>query len=201
MSGGKQMMGIYLTRDGGESWTAVKIGEGDGGSISTVVLDPKNGNIIYAAGLVSDSTSVLYKSSNGGASWTPLNSPSVESSYKPEIAALAVDPSAPNTLYALCRWGSEVFRSTDGGATWTRLPLPQESGFGYQGYLAVNPSKTSEIFVGGEKGVFYSGDGGATWTDLSADLPVKKIRGVFIDGPKRQLYVGTYGAGVCQRSF
>lgn len=101
----------------------------------------------------------------------------------------------------MCQRGHEVFKSADGGLTWTPFPLPNEYGYSLQGSSAINSPHPNEMIVGGDNGVFYSEDKGATWTNLSADLLVKSIRGVFIDGPGRKVCIGTRGAGVCQRSF
>src|SRR5688572_14550720 len=73
-------------------WTPV--GPGNvGGRVTGVAADPSDagGNTIY----VSSANGGVWKTTDGGASWTPLTDgqPSLATS------ALAVDPTAPGTLY------------------------------------------------------------------------------------------------------
>ena len=80
--GPQQERGVYRTKDGGETWERVLfIDEGTGAS--DLAIDPENPNIIYAAmwsvhintwGLNSGGAgSGVYKSTDGGDTWEPLN--------------------------------------------------------------------------------------------------------------------------------
>ena len=78
---------------------------------------------------MSGDASGVFKSTNGGRSWTAINA-GLTSAYglsAPSIFALAIDPSAPATLYASTYTGG-VFKSTDGGGSWSaidRVPKTQ----------------------------------------------------------------------------
>jgi hypothetical protein len=57
----------------------------------------------------------VFKSTNGGAAWSAVNA-GLTSSY---VNALAIDPTAPATVYAGYDYYG-VFKSTNGGAAWSR---------------------------------------------------------------------------------
>jgi uncharacterized protein (TIGR03437 family) len=106
----------------------------------------------------------LWKSSDGGNTWAPLDN--LPFAY---LQALAPDPTAPGTLFA----GASdlgVFKTMDGGATWTRV----SNGIGTpQIYaLAVDPVNPTVLYAAGGNGagntpgdgwIYQSTDGGATW--------------------------------------
>ena len=57
-----------------------------------------------------------------GESWSAINA-GLTSAYglsAPSVFALAIDPSAPATLYASTYAGG-VFKSTDGGGSWSAI--------------------------------------------------------------------------------
>jgi hypothetical protein len=77
------------------------------------------------------------------------------------INALAIDPSAPATLYAGTLLGS-VFKSMNGGQSWTAV----NSGLtgSIVEALVVDSSGPATLYVGTFGGVFKSVDGGGSWT-------------------------------------
>lgn len=197
--GGQSVMGIYRSADGGLTWTQTKIRDDANSYATAVALDPSNRNTVYVAGWTASSAPVFYKSTNGGAAWAPIASPSSSQGYR--FASIAVAPDSPKTVYT-CSGNSqqEIYKSTNGGSSWTRLA----NGPSYTWLVAVNPSKSNEVFAAGQ-GVFYSADGGSTWEDLSTGLPLdyhhNGLTCVSIDSAGRKVYVGTWGGGVCRRSF
>src|SRR5712691_5741018 len=81
-----------------------------GVAVSDLAANPTVPGVVYAAA----GNLGIYATVNGGGRWRPSNSglPS-----QPDIGALAVDPSAPPTVYAGGIAGA--YKSTDGGAHWT----------------------------------------------------------------------------------
>src|SRR5262249_11780333 len=91
--------GIFKSVDGGASWNPMNSGlpaASYNGTlnyrVTTVVIDPQNTSTLYA-GTVSFG---VFKSTNGGTSWSALNSGLTTLS----IAALAFDPHDTSVLYA-----------------------------------------------------------------------------------------------------
>jgi len=78
-------------------------------NIPCLAIDPKMPTTLYAG---TDGGGV-YKSTNGGASWTAVSSASDSGMTSTTIVSLAIDPEMPTTLYAGTNNG--VFRSTNGG--------------------------------------------------------------------------------------
>jgi len=106
--------------------------------------------IVLAIGLAVEAGNAASKS------WH-LKNPDVPAS----IHSLAVDPTAPKTIYAGTEEG--VFKSTDGGAGWRRTSLAT-----FRVYvLLIDPSNPQEIIAGGLGGIFRSVDGGENWMDLN----------------------------------
>ena len=183
--------GVYLTTNGGASWTKVL-----GGSPGTAVFfDPTTGNAYAALGnpFGGNTNNGVYISTNGGTSWTtddgtsPNTLPAATSMGR---IALAEFPGNPPTLYAGVAGGINtsspgllgVFKSTDGGAGWTKLssvppycdPTTGHNQCWYDNVVAVNSKNSNMILVGGSGAsfsgsstVFQSLDGGTTWADIT----------------------------------
>ena len=108
---------VFLTNNGGASWTQAATPPNQGLSMNDVAFDPTNPNTVYLTSVAPDGTkSHFWKSTNFGASWVaaeaglPAGVP---------VNAVVVDPQTSTTLYAATHLG--VYRSTDAGATWARF--------------------------------------------------------------------------------
>lgn len=132
-----------------------------GGMVSSLAIHPKAAGVLYAAGNLGG----VQKSTNGGLSWQLLPG-------SPDAGLVVMDPTRPNTLYAVSRGLSNtVYRSTDAGAHWTAVSrnLPYELRITS---LTVDPARPVRLYlaaVGGE--VWRSGDSGVTWRSVSHGLP------------------------------
>jgi photosystem II stability/assembly factor-like uncharacterized protein len=77
------------------------------------------------------------------------------------VRSLALDPSAPDTLYA-GTYGGGVFQTTDGGVTWSSVAPEIRNQTVHT--VALEPSRPQTVFAGTHaEGVWRSLDGGATW--------------------------------------
>ncbi len=128
-SGGDR--GLFKTTDGGQTWKAVLSVSADTG-VTDMVMDPRKPEVIYAAAyqrrrqvgqlIGGGPESGLYKTTNGGQSWTKLTKglPTVDIGR----IGLAINWKNPNTVYALVAAQNNqggFFRSDDAGASWTRI--------------------------------------------------------------------------------
>ena len=99
--------------DGGASFSTINVGDHD---LYSLAIDPFTPTTIYAGTNVG-----AFKSTNGGAGWSAINSglpvtiDSVGFPITDVVQTLAIDPSAPATIYA--GTGAGVFKSINGGAT------------------------------------------------------------------------------------
>ncbi len=199
-SGGDR--GLYKTTDGGATWKAVLSISPETGA-TDLAMDPRKPDTLYVAMLQrrravgqligGGPESGIYKSTNGGASWTKLTKglPPVEMGR----VGLAINPRNPNIIYALVTAQKNeggFFRSDDAGASWTRIGKQiggRGNGEGEQGgrgaagasnnddwYRGGDPGYYNEIVVDPENpevifspqtNVWRSEDGGKTWRMVS----------------------------------
>src|SRR5437763_3475610 len=115
----------------------------DGGSISSLVIDPQNTSTVYAG---TQGNGVL-KSLDGGTSWNQA-SMGFPGTW---VMALAIDPQNSRTLYASV-FGHGVFKSTDGGASWNaaRAGLPTYDaidGYGFVPILVIDPQHPDTVYA------------------------------------------------------
>src|SRR5436305_9533483 len=85
----------------------------DGGTVSALAFAPSNPQVAYAGTLGGG----IFRSGDGGASWTAASF----GLKRQDIFSLAVDPRAPEAVYAGTIEG--LYKTTSGGASWGLLPL------------------------------------------------------------------------------
>jgi photosystem II stability/assembly factor-like uncharacterized protein len=180
--------GLFKTTDGGQTWTNTNFIDEDTG-FTDVVMDPRDSQVLYAASYQRRRTpwgfngggpgSGIWKTANGGASWTRL-----EGSGLPEgilgrigLTAYAADPNivyaqieVPNptrreegdTLVDPTRSG--VWRSNDGGNTW-EIRSNNNNRPMYYSQIRVDPTDSDIVYTMGAS--FYkSVDGGKTFSTV-----------------------------------
>src|SRR5439155_11015016 len=151
-----------------------------GGRVQSLAVDPVTTTIIYAG----TDGGGIFRSTNGGASWTAINAGLSNSS----VSALAVSFASPTTLYAGTDGGG-VFKSTTSGTSWsatTGLGNPVVNA------LAIHPGSASILYAGTAGGVFTSTNGGASWTAASTGLTDLVVKALAIDpATPTTLYAGT----------
>lgn len=154
--------------------------EGRAGNVLSMVAAGPSGE-----GLLRGTPSGLERSSDGGRSWTELETPwPVE-----EAVALVTVPSRPGTIYAVLRWMG-LLRSRDGGRVWERVGLsfePEVTGIELRA-LSAHPD--GRLFLQTSSGLLMSPDEGATWEAVSFDprrqpagLIVRSLHNGFFFGP------------------
>jgi photosystem II stability/assembly factor-like uncharacterized protein len=159
---------ILKSTTNGDVWRR-KTGGGVLTPLATGVLavDPQDSQTLYAAG---GPTNIFrggcesFKSTDGGTTWTciPLGI---------LVFHLVIDPTSPQTLYAIAGLDPVVRKSTDGGATWA------DANQGLAGLrpngLALSPSAPRILYVTTTAGIARSTDAGATWAlTAGRGLPV-----------------------------
>lgn len=136
--------GLYKTTDGGATWTR-RLFISDNTGITDVVLDPKNPDVLYAAGyprrrhvgqaIGGSPEGGLHKSTDGGRSWTKLTNglPTGDVGR----AALTIEGrTTPTQIFAFIEAAanqSGLYRSTDDGATWARFGKNAQAASGGRG--------------------------------------------------------------------
>ncbi|MEN9867774.1 MAG: hypothetical protein RL748_3364 [Pseudomonadota bacterium] len=157
--------GVFMSSDAGQTWQA-KNGSGAGAMplsiVNGVAIAPLNGQVVLAGGLgACDATGTLsagamYRTADGGASWSKVLSGKVED---------IVFVPGSNTVYATSA-GVGLFKSTDGGVTWANSSTGMTVGSGRM-RMALSPSNPQVIYVLMGTALYRSNNGGGTWSSVN----------------------------------
>ncbi|MGI9625493.1 MAG: VPS10 domain-containing protein [Longimicrobiales bacterium] len=177
--------GLYKTTDGGAQWTRVLEIDENTGAVD-VALDPGNPDIVYASmyqrrrrawGFHGGGPgSGLYKSVDGGSSWTELTAQGGNGLPEGELGRIGISiyQSNPEIVYASVEQGfrynastaygerrAGIYRSEDRGESWEFMsdwnPRPM-----YASQILVDPSDDQRIYM--VNAYSFSDDGGRTFT-------------------------------------
>lgn len=153
--------GIYQTADDGNTWTRLGNGLPAAGTPSQITLAiARNAPRSLYAGYTMPGGLQLFRSDDGGATWTQKSTPADTTLYNDVIG---VDPVDPNFVYVT---GINLWRSTDGGMTFTRATGPHVD---YHAFLN-DPIAPETIYGLSDGGIFKSVDRGQAWTFVGAGL-------------------------------
>ena len=154
------MSGIYHSRDFGQSWQMVNFhgsAGGMNGGTTTQVQFTSDPNVVY---VVSSSINIG-KSTDDGATWTPLSGWTNGTAYW-----IGSDLSTTSTI--LVSNGANLYLSTNGGASFTSAYTSSNL------YVAGAFFDGSNVYVGTNKGLLTSSNGGASF-GLAAQQPGQTI--------------------------
>jgi len=129
-SGPNSDRGVFRSTDGGKSWNKILYKDENTGAVD-LVFDPTNSQILYAALYqvsrgpwmlnAGGSGSGIYKSTDGGSTWTHLEAHGLPEGVLGRIGiAVAANP---RRVYALieAREKGGMYRSDDSGGNWTLI--------------------------------------------------------------------------------
>ncbi len=153
---------LYHTTNGGASWDEVDFGKPPDTDIRSIFVDPADSTLVYVGlrnvfgGEGPLEHSYLWRTQDGGATWTPLYLPSPPWN----VSVMGREPH-DDALYV----GNLFFihQSTDGGETWTNVEAhPAPNGHPYD--IAVDPRDSDVLYLPRiTLGILKSTDGGDTW--------------------------------------
>ncbi len=176
--------GIWKTTDGGSTWTDIS-GIFSRLTFGAIAIDPNSTNTVFAGtgesrwlfNNVTYEGNGLYKTTDGGSSWTRITNGFGSST---QFSDIVVNPGNSNVVLAALgsgnwNYGNQsnegIWRSTDGGATWSRT-LNVQDGFD----VAFHPTNANLAYaaVGNKEstsGFYRSTNGGSTWVQSNTGLP------------------------------
>ena len=164
------------------TWNNVRIVAG--GFVPGIVYHPNAQGLVYARTDIGG----LYRSTNGGANWTPLLDWVNWSNWGYSgVLSVALDPNNANTVYAAVGAYTNSFdpnngailKSTDQGNTWSVAPLPFKVGGNMPGRgngerLAVDPNNSNIVYFGATGnqtstfGLWKSTNAGSSWSQVTS---------------------------------
>ena len=174
--------GVYKSTDGGKTWKRILYVNDQTGAID-LVMDPRDPQIMYAALWQAHRThwgfssggpgSGIYKTRDGGASWTNITHNRGLPSGIFGRVGLAIAPSNPNVMYAIIQAkyagkAGGVFRSDDAGRSWklvnNAMDLTQRAF--YYSTVFVDPKDPNTVYFPQVSALWVSHDGGKTISKL-----------------------------------
>lgn len=168
--------GVYRSRNGGNSWEKVLFVDDFTGVID-MAIDPRNPNTVYAATYQrmrrtwgfngGGPGSGLWKSTDGGDNWIPLDGGLPEGD-KGRIG-LAISESNPDVLMALIESADDnaqgVYRSENGGLFWERVNSQNIRPM-YYSHIFIDPTDDERVYTLATRS-YFSDDGGRSFEQIA----------------------------------
>ena len=182
VSGGKGS-GLFMTLDGGDSWTPLTSDHGlPAGKLGRIglAMAPSDPNRLYAK--VEATKNALYRSDDGGYSWKMINDNPRYTNNRPfYFQELAVSSDDPNLLYNIYQ---PLSVSYDGGLSFDPVPqIPADETKGIHADFHafwMSPNDADFYIIGGDGGIGITRDRGKSWY-FPENIPVGQFYQVNVD--------------------
>jgi photosystem II stability/assembly factor-like uncharacterized protein len=172
MTSGGPSSGVYVSRDGGNTWNEIKghgLPEGAVGKIDVAVA-PSDSDRVYAL-IQTAKQGSLWRSDDGGREWHVINYSRLLTERAGYFIRLAISPTNEDKIYLSC---NGFFVSTDGGRTFKQVPWG-----GDNHDIWIDPTNANRIMISFDGGVDMSMTGGRGWQRVS--LPIGQMYHVSTD--------------------
>lgn len=168
-----------------------------GGDVRSLLIDWSRPSGAY----LGSSNGKIYKSGDGGLSWTLLKPGIGRNGYV--VDTLIQHPHVADRIFAggwdLHSDGGGLFESRDAGLSWDRMSLPEDSS-AVRGF-AICRSDPDRMVAATLTGVFVSENGGSDWRQVGGDTLLKAESVAMDPEDCGILYVGTWRLGYRSRNF
>jgi photosystem II stability/assembly factor-like uncharacterized protein len=151
--------GLYKSVDGGKTWDKLAGGLPEMVGKVAVSISASNPQRVYALLEAEPEKGGLWRSENGGESWTLINNHRVLHTRAWYYIHLEADPVDENTVYVL---NVPLLKSIDGGNTWEVIRTPHGDHHDHW----INPADNLNMINGNDGGATITFDGGETWSSI-----------------------------------
>ncbi len=159
LSSGGDGSALWKSTDSGETWTEISKNEGfpkDTLGIIGVSVSPVNSERVFAI-VENKEKGGLYRSDNGGKTWTQVNSERKLRQRAWYYTRVYADTEDEDVVYVL---NVRYHKSTDGGKSFNTFNAPH----GDHHDLWIAPENSQRMIIGDDGGAQVSYDGGETWS-------------------------------------
>ena len=154
----REVLNDNWTELGPTSWNATSGWNPGVGRITGISVDATNPETM----IIGANTGGVWKSTNGGQDWVPLN----DNFTNLSVYSVTIDPTDSDTYYFGSTSGM-IFKSEDAGATWTLMADISNS---LINKILINPSDSDMIFASSQNaGTYRTTDGGSNWEEVTTD--------------------------------
>ncbi len=186
-------MGVFETKNGGESWIKKMEGMKEVLMVVTLGMDPTRPSFLYAG-----TSGGVYKSIDQAGHWEQVNKglvppDMVKTSRALNVSSVQVDPYEPDTVYGATLAG--LYKSTDAGKSWKRIGESLADQMIVA--MVLDRSRQGVVYIAGRDGVHRSEDGGVSWKQINGGFATTNIRTIAQSATDPKLfYAGTNGSGL-----
>jgi photosystem II stability/assembly factor-like uncharacterized protein len=181
---------LYRSANFGQDWYRIDLSQ-EISQVNDIVYDPISPAVMYAAiGNDDETGGNILKSSNGGASWAPLEVWSING----VPFDLEMEPGT-HRIFANVNGRLPLYVSEDGGVTWT----PTAFGGGHSvNDILFAPGASPVLYDAAAQGLYRSTDGAQTWKQAAGVLGQVPIYSLAVATATDRviLYAGTTGGYV-----
>src|SRR5262249_6403287 len=180
------------------------------GRVTAIAVHPAQPNVLFVAGAQGG----VWKSINGGTSWTPLT----DAQCSLAVGSITIDPVNPNIIYvgtgeqnnsADSYYGCGVLRSTDGGNTWSQLGASvfvTSTGGARIGHIVIDKSTagsttSTTLLASSSFGLWRSTNSGQSWTQVLSGGNVSGLAADPVNAGTWYAIVGNYGGTSSQNGI
>jgi photosystem II stability/assembly factor-like uncharacterized protein len=155
---------LFLSNDGGHSWSRLAHLGGDDNVLDHITIDPQNPKHIYVSAwsVENQQAGDVYRTHDGGNNWETLSD-----MHGKSVRAMAISASDSKILVAGALDG--VFRSSNGGNSWQRIS-PSNAEIKNIESIAVDPKNPDVIYAGTWHLAWKTDDGGVTWRHINKGM-------------------------------
>ncbi|MFZ1786276.1 MAG: T9SS type A sorting domain-containing protein [Ferruginibacter sp.] len=148
------------------------------GRVNCMAFMPGDNNTVF----IGTACGGIWKSTNGGTTWTVLNTDQLPSL---SITSICIEQTLPNTIYIATgdnftgfpiasvlkqgHYSAGVFKSTDGGLNWQPAGMSAlQSNQLVPQQMIIDPAAPLTLLIAGNTGIWRTIDGGNNWTMVRA---------------------------------